>query len=182
MTCIVAVSRGGRVVLGGDRAISEESGLLTRTAVAKIFRVGDVLCGIAGASRPGDIIQDALLLNYTGNRLSLKALRRCIVPLIRNALGAAGYLWTPETTNDEHDLQIWQLIMATTYGIFEITETLEVHQVYDSYHAIGSGDKIAYGALYASSAKTALKATKTALRAAARFDASVRGPFDFLEL
>jgi hypothetical protein len=52
MTCIVALSVGNKVVLGGDSAASDEkSGLILQTTDPKVFKVGQFGIGFVDSFR-----------------------------------------------------------------------------------------------------------------------------------
>ena len=58
MTCIVALSVGNKVFLGGDSAASDEkSGLILQTTDPKVFKVGQFGIGFVDSFRMGQILQ-----------------------------------------------------------------------------------------------------------------------------
>jgi ATP-dependent protease HslVU (ClpYQ) peptidase subunit len=68
--------------------------------------------------------------------------------------------------------------------LFTVHEDYQVAEAADGYAAVGSGEQVALGALYATAdaAVDPRERVLLALRAAERFNAGVRGPFICLEL
>ena len=96
MTCIVALSVGNKVFLGGDSAASDEkTGLILQTTDAKVFKVGQFGIGFVDSFRMGQILQYSwtppIYKPTTGFKNLDKFMRTKFVESIKEAYQENGY-------------------------------------------------------------------------------------------
>jgi ATP-dependent protease HslVU (ClpYQ) peptidase subunit len=172
MTAIVGLAQAGSVYIGGDSAGVSGLSLAVR-ADTKVFRKGRYLFGFTTSFRMGQLIRYSLALpkpkGDLDNFMSTK-----FIDAVRDCLKAGGW------ARKENDREEGGTFLVGVDGqLFAVYEDYQVGKAADGFAAVGCGDQIALGALYAT-AGTDIKPgrrIKVALRAAERFSAGVRGPF-----
>lgn len=177
MTAIVGLAQNGRVYIGGDSA--GVSGLsLSVRADTKVFRTGRYLFGFTTSFRMGQLIRYSFdPPKPKGDLEGFMATR--FIDALRECLKAGGW------ARKENDREEGGTFLVGVRGhLFTIYDDYQVGRAADGFAAVGCGDDIALGALYAT-AGTGLKPRKrlkVALRAAERFSGGVRGPFVYMSL
>jgi len=195
MTCIVAVTDGETVVLGGDSAAVGGYELRLRTD-RKVFQVGSYAIGFTTSFRMGQILRYETKLPEPPEKATPDELERFVVtemvPAIRRSFAEHGFAKTARFTSPrdasvtEEGQEVGGLFLVGVAGqIFEIRQDYQVGRPAASYSAVGFGAPVALGALYVLESFPDLslqeRATK-ALAAAESYSAVVRGPFHFVEL
>lgn len=188
MTCIVALSVGNKVFLGGDSAASDEkSGLVLQTTDPKVFKVGQFGIGFVDSFRMGQILQ----YNWTppiykptaGFKNLDKFMRTKFVESVKEAYQEHGYGRFGANTEDGDEGGIIIIAVQNTGRIFTMDVDYHVSEIDVEYLAEGSGQQVALGSLFSTGAvKTPRKRVRMALEAAAKFIMSVRGPFTIIEV
>ncbi|MFI5938311.1 hypothetical protein [Actinoplanes sp. NPDC051494] len=172
MTAVVGLVDGGRVYIGGDSA--GVSGLsLTVRADAKVFRKDRYLFGFTSSFRMGQLLRYSLALPAPAGDLDA-FMSTTFVDALRECLKAGGW-----ATKDNEREEGGTFLVGVKGKLFTLYDDYQVAQAADSYAAVGCGDQIALGALYAT-AGLGLKPKIRVLRAlcaAERFSAGVRAPF-----
>ncbi len=176
MTCIVGLVHEGVVYIGGDSAGVGGMSLTVR-ADEKVFRNSDFLMGFTTSFRMGQLL-----------RYSLEPPRRHpdddihqymvvdFVNAVRGCLKAGGWASKKEETE-----QGGTFLVGYSGHLFTVDSDYQVGIPEDGFAAVGSGQDIARGALYATQGQaTPRDRVLTALRSAERFNAGVRGPFHIL--
>ena len=130
MSVVVGVVTDTEVVIAADTALT---GNFTTFGESKIFRVGDAVVGMAGNPLWGTFIR-----GYTEPLTDRSSIE---------AFAQAWWEWV-QARNLEKDEQGGHFLVATSEGLFEVCSTGAVC-VADLYTAIGSGESIAIGALWA---------------------------------
>ncbi|WP_305784202.1 hypothetical protein [Symbioplanes lichenis] len=172
MTAIVGVEQGGRVFIGGDSAgVSGYS--LTVRADEKVFRKDKYLFGFTTSFRMGQLLRYSLTLPKPAGDLEA-FMSTVFVDALRECLKTGGW------ARKENDREEGGTFLVGVKGrLFTVHDDYQVAQAADGFAAVGCGDELALGALYAT-AGTSLGPRKRVLRAlgaAERFSAGVRGPF-----
>ena len=189
MTCIVALSAGNRVFLGGDSAASDEkSGLILQTTDPKVFKVGQFGVGFVDSFRMGQILQ----YNWTppiykptaGYKNLDKFMRTKFVESVKEAYQEHGYgRFGTSAGEDGDEGGIIIIAVQNTGRIFIMDVDYHVAEVDVEYLAEGSGQQVALGSLFSTSTiKTPRKRVRMALEASSKFIMSVRGPFTIIEV
>lgn len=172
MTAIVGLARRGKVYIGGDSA--GVGGLsLTVRADAKVFRKGRYLFGFTTSFRMGQLIRYSLAAPKPKGDLEAFMTTK-FVDSLRKCLKDGGWA----RTEDERE-EGGTFLVGVQGQLFTIHADYQVARSVDGFAAVGCGDDIALGALYATKGRgmKPQARVKVALSAAERFSAGVRGPF-----
>ena len=166
MTCIVGIAQAGRVVIGGDAAGVDGGWRLTVRADAKVWTTGEWAFGFTSSFRMGQI------LRY-----------RLDPPLREDGQTLEAYLATAWVDHVRHILTDGGTFLVGHAGrLFIVEDDFQVGEAVDGFAAVGSGAQVALGALWATRAwRDRRKRVLTALEAAERHNAGVRGPFEVVE-
>jgi hypothetical protein len=188
MTCIVALSVGNKVYLGGDAAASDDkSGLVLQVTDPKVFKVGQFGIGFVDSFRMGQILQ----YNWTppiykpnaGFKNLDKFMRTKFVESIKEAYQENGYGKFGQNTDDGDEGGIIIIAVQNTGRIFSMDVDYHISELSTNYYAEGSGQQVALGSLAStSSIKTPRKRVRMALEASAKFIMSVKPPFTIIEV
>ncbi len=176
MTCIAGIAdqRSGRVYLGGDSAATGTSQQTIR-ADSKVFFNGACVFGCTSSFRMVQLLRYALEIppyeetipieNYMATRF-INAVRTC--------LKEGGY-----ATKEDEQEKGGKFLVGIQKRLFCIDADYQVQEALIGYDAVGAGDDLALGVLFATrhgdlppEARIAL-----ALEAASYHNASVRPPF-----
>lgn len=172
MTAVVGLVQSGRVYLGGDSAGVSGLSLVVR-ADAKVFRKKEYIFGFTTSFRMGQLIRYSMRLPKPKGDLDA-FMATVFIDALRRCLKAGG--WASKENEREEGGTFLVGVRGRLYAIYD---DYQVARAADGFAAVGCGDDIALGALFAT-AGTGLKPRRrviSALRAAERFSAGVRGPF-----
>lgn len=175
MTAIVGVVSGDEVHIGGDSAGVAGMSLTVR-ADSKVFTNGPYVMGFTTSFRMGQLLRYALAPPEPDGDLE-RFMATKFVDAVREALKAGG--WAMK----ENEREEGGTFLVGVYGrLFCIQDDYQVGEAADGFAAIGCGDEIALGALYATarSRMSPRRRVQLALEAAERFSAGVRGPFAYV--
>ena len=172
MTCIVGISDGINVYMGGDRGMGTQDVILSSSR-SKVKINGDYLIGFAGSAGIGELLHFIEL--PPPERNIEKTLRTSFIYNLKQAIdkyGDASYL--------ENNTTDW--LIGTKGRLFEIcSEDWSVCEF--EYSAIGTGSDIALGSLHTSSRwGDSKKRIKSSLQAAIDISPTCLGPMDILEI
>lgn len=174
MTAVVGVVHDGAVHLGADSAGASGYDLTVR-ADAKAFKLGPYVIGFTTSFRMGQILRYA----FSPPEPSTKNLERFMVTefvdAARKALKDAGWA----TKDNEREIG-GDWLVGVAGRLFRVCGDYQVGESVDGYNAVGCGDQVARGALHATPRMQPRQRLRTALEAAERHSAGVRGPFTFV--
>jgi hypothetical protein len=177
MTVIVGLVDRGGVYIGGDSAGISGLNLAVR-ADTKVFCRGPYLFGFTTSFRMGQLIRFSLDPPSPARGLD-RFMATTFIDAVRNCLKAGGW------ARRENDREEGGTFLVGVRGrLFTVEDDYQVGQAADGFAAVGCGDQVALGALYAT-ARNGMKPrrrVKTALAAAERFSAGVRAPFICLSI
>ena len=186
MTCIVACAEKGKVVIGGDSALTDEDFQQLSMAETKVFRhgpAGEFLIGGSGSARGGQLLR----FKFTPPKHPAKMDNDCYmatlwVDSLRETLKAGGHVYFEaqggEETSTTNALIGYRGAIWVMYGA-----DFQIERVRDNFVAIGSGSPLALGAMHATQEMGATRArVELALKAACAFNAACRPPFTILTL
>lgn len=172
MTCIVGFVEGDTVWIGGDSAGVGGYSLTVR-ADQKVFRNGAMLFGFTSSFRMGQLLRYALTIPDHDPRVDVdKYMATTFIDAVRECLKAHG--WASKKDENERG---GVFLVAYKGQLFRIDTDYQVGRPMDGFAAVGCGEDIALGALFASGHLTGRDRADQALQAAERFSAGVRGPF-----
>ncbi|MFG2037085.1 hypothetical protein [Dactylosporangium sp. NPDC048998] len=172
MTAIVGLVHQGTVYVGGDSAGASGWSLTVR-ADSKVFHNNGYLFGFTTSFRMGQLIRYSLKPpRPVGDIERFMATR--FIDAVRECLKAGG--WARRDSEREEG---GTFLVGVKGRLFTVHDDYQVAEAADGYAAVGVGDEIALGALFATaqSRMAPQRRVEIALRAAERFSAGVRGPF-----
>jgi ATP-dependent protease HslVU (ClpYQ) peptidase subunit len=174
MTCIVGLASGNKVFLGGDSAGVAGWELSVRSD-RKVFRNGEFILGYTTSFRMGQILEHAFRpppLPKNGASLN----RYMVVDFIgafRASLKEHGWASVQNGREEGGDF-----LVGVRRRLFRVASDFQVVEAKSGMDAIGSGSELARGALFATEGLLPdARRIKTALLAAEKGNAGVRGPF-----
>ena len=176
MTCIVAISDGSKVYMGGERGHSDTH-IISSSSSPKIFEVGSYLIGYAGNTGIGQ----AVIFNFDfpplpkTNKIETHMMR-VFIPALRSFI-KDNDIKLPENEDDNASF-----IVGVKGHVFEIDMT-DFQCVQYEELAIGSGSGYAYGSLHTTEGYdlTPIDRIHLALDAAITYSPTCQGPIDYLE-
>lgn len=174
MTVIAGLVDNGTVLIGGDSAGVAGYQMVVRRDT-KTFINGPYVFGFAGSFRMGQILRHSFTPPTPQTDVDIERFMCTTwIDAVRLALKDAAWAQV-------HDGQETggTFLVGIQARLFEVCSDYQVGEAADGYSAVGCGDDVALGALYAT-AETGLSAEERvvlALRAAERYSAGVRGPF-----
>ena len=178
MTCIVGLRKDGRVYMGADSAGSGGSEINYR-ADGKVFLVGDMLFGFCGSYRLGQVLRYHFNKPKHEARLSVdEFLHTVFLPSLIKLFGEHGILHKKEDVTSSVGL----FLVGYRGRLFRVDYDYQIGENLHEYDAIGSGGRVACGAMYVETARYGENIDPTAaihhaLRASAHHTTSVAGPF-----
>lgn len=174
MTVIAGLVDNGTVLLGGDSA-GVAGYQLTVRSDAKTFINGPYVFGFTSSFRMGQILRHTFTppTPPTGTDVE-RFMCTTWIDAVREVLKNAG--WARLDSGQESG---GTFLVGIQGRLFEVEGDYQVGEAADGYSAVGCGDDVALGALYATAGigMAAEDRVLTALRAAERFSAGVRSPF-----
>jgi ATP-dependent protease HslVU (ClpYQ) peptidase subunit len=181
VTCIVSIKdpATGKVVMGGDSAGVGGFDISIRSD-PKVFQNGAFLFGICGSFRMGQLLHHTFVPPaHPEDMDDYKFMVTEFVDAVRACFDRGGYLHT-ETGEDLGGT----FLVAYNGNLYRVDDDFQVGIPAEGFVAVGCGDQIAHGALFATHTMAHLSAearVEIALEAAAWFSAGVRPPFVIME-
>ena len=173
MTCIAAaIDEHGTIYMGGDSAAMGNFDL-TLIADGKISRVDECLIGITGSVRISQVVRYGLTLPPVTGDLS-RYMATDFVNSLRDAFKVAGFA----RKDSEHESMGGALLVGVRSHLFTVSCDYGLVESLYPFAAVGCGEQIAVGALFANAGQPAHDRVLQALQAAERFNIGVRGPFN----
>ena len=181
MTCIVGIQHKGKVYIGGDSLGSNSSFQKVERSDAKVFIVGDMVLGFTSSFRMGQILQYVLEHPERPEGISdMKYLVAHWIPNLIETFADNGYRGS-KGDNDHDELRTGGTFLLGYRGtLYTIEDDFQVGIPTDQYAAVGCGDDLATGAVFAArklGIKDPEKLITVGLEAAEKHSAGVQGPF-----
>jgi ATP-dependent protease HslVU (ClpYQ) peptidase subunit len=175
VTAIVGLVHERAVHLGGDSA-GVAGWSLTVRADSKVFTNGPYVMGFTTSFRMGQLLRYALQAPYPEGDLE-RFMATTFIDAVRRCLKDGG--WAKKDSEREEG---GDFLVGVHGRLFCVESDYQVGEAADGYAAIGCGEELALGALYATarSRMSPKKRLRLALEAAERFSAGVRGPFAYV--
>lgn len=178
MTCIVGITEGKKVWVGGDTAGTHLDNWLQQTGLeSKVWKEGEVVIGGCGSFRIMQLLRYKMVMPAVPDDIDVTeylvgdfadAMRTCLME------GGALSVWDEDSTEEMADSGY---LVAVRGRIFEIYSDFGVGEFEDGFAAIGCGKQFALGSLYSTHDIKAKERVQLSLEAAEHFSAGVRGPF-----
>lgn len=177
MTAIVGLVHDGAVHIGGDSAGVAGYNLTVR-ADSKVFTSGQYVFGFCGSFRMGQLLRWGLQAPVPPDADLERFMSTTFVDAVRATLRGGGWL-----RKDNEREEGGHFLVGVAGRLFCVESDFQVGEAVDGYGALGCGDQIALGALYATrrSRMAPQRRLALALEAAERFSAGVRGPFAYVQ-
>lgn len=175
MTCIIGLVDDGKVYIGGDSAATTSYVTQTMT-FRKVFRLNDCLIGYSGSVRMVNLLQYAFKLPEKPEDMNLEHyFVTHFVDALRTTIKDAGNA----VKENEKEASTGYFLIGYQGRLFRISFDYSVMEVAEGFDAIGSGNEVALGAMYATKDMSLIpqKRIELALQAASYFSAGVRAPF-----
>lgn len=176
MTCIVGISTGGRVWIGGDSAgVSGWS--LTIRSDPKVFRVDGFAIGFTTSFRMGQLLAHAWSAPHRHESVDpYRHMVVDVVPSIRKTFEAGGWAEKKDGKDVGGDF-----LVGYAGRLFHIADDFQVGEAASGFAAVGCGMEVALGAMWVTGALKPKARVTAALQAAEALNAGVRGPFTVVE-
>lgn len=179
MTVIVGLEHEGSVFIGGDSAGVAGYGLTVR-ADEKVFVNGPFIFGFTSSFRMGQLLRYSFEPPYHRSDIGdEKFLSTVFIDAVRKCFRDGGF------SRKFNEVESAGTFLCGYRGkLYSIEDDYQVGRSVQPYHAVGCGDQIALGAMYASFEILAEADPEyrmdIALEAAEQNSAGVRGPFTIL--
>lgn len=175
MTCVVGLEHEGKVWIGADSAAVSSERIRSRVD-PKAFRVGPYVFGFTTSFRMGDVLRYSFAPPAPPTRRLDRFLATEFIDAVRAAFKQAGIASTNAGVES-----CGAFLVGVRGRLFTVESDYQVGVEHAGYHAVGSGDQPALGALYATTGWDDPRArVRTALEAAERFTSDVRRPWRIL--
>jgi ATP-dependent protease HslVU (ClpYQ) peptidase subunit len=178
MTCIVGISRGGKVWLGGDSAGVDGSHNLSVVTQPKVFRKGEYLIGYTTSFRMGQILEHSVSLPDppSNDEALFSFMVSQVVEVVRSAFCQAGF---SSVINNSHSGGTF--LIGVKGRLFSVRDDFAVIEDSSGVAACGCGAAYALGAMVATPTVASVKYILTAgLKAAAKLSSGVVAPFHIM--
>lgn len=179
MTCIVGIEHNGKVIMAAD-SLAANAYSKCVLAEQKIFKVGKFLIGCAGSGRAAQVIKYSLkVANKKSNQTELEYMCKNFAEAARKVIYEGGVI----ASKDEADLVDSVILIGYMGKLYVMEGDFQILQIETSFAAIGSGENVALGAMYALQGAPIepKKKLSIAIQAASYFVPSVGGPIHILE-
>lgn len=172
MTCIVGLKHKGNLYIGGDSAGVGGYKIESRVD-PKVHEVGPFLFGFTTSFRMGQLLGHSFVPpKHPRNMPIHKFMVTKFIDAVRDCLKDGGYA---QTRNGEETGGTF--IVGYKGHLFTVYDDYQIAETSDDYCAVGCGEDIAKGAMFASRNIIPVERVRQALQAAAHFSAGVRSPF-----
>lgn len=176
MTCIVGIETDRGVLLGADSMAGDAAywGADTHTT-PKLFRVGPYVFGFTTSFRMGDLLRYHLTLPMPPKTRLHRHMVIAVVPAVRACLKEGGFATTKEGAEVGGDF-----LVGVRGELYQVSSNYMVSRSANGYAAVGCGQFVASGALFATEGQEPRARVRRALEAAQHHNMGVRGPWRFL--
>lgn len=178
MTCVIGLVHDGIVWMGADSAGVDVGSLsLQNRSDPKVFKNDKFVMGFTSSFRMGSLLRYSFTPPEQANSIDDdKYMNTWFINAVRECLKNGGW------ARKEHEWEIGGDFLVGYKGrLYGVEGDYQVSTVAESFMAIGCGNQIAIGAMYAAKALPPQKRIRLALEAAERFSAGVRGPFSIIK-
>lgn len=176
MTCIIGLKYKGDIYIGADSA--GIGGLSIDTRVdSKIYEVDEFIFGFTSSFRMGQLLGYSFSPPEHKRDVSIeKFMCTVFIDEVRSTLKDGGF--SRQISGEDHG---GTFVVGYRGRLFVIYDDYQVAEVKDDYVAVGCGEDLAKGAMYANKKLLPLKRIRNALEASAHFSAGVRAPFRIIK-
>lgn len=178
MTCIVGVEKDGHVWIGGDSAGVNGSLNIHTRRDEKVFKKEEFVMGFTTSFRMGQLLRyEFEPPDHSSKKDEMGYLVGPFVDAMRECFRASGYLQREDTLQEYGGT----FLLGYRGKLYQICDDFQIAHTFDGYAAVGCGQDVALGSLYATRDEhDPVKRLTAALEAAAHFSAGVRAPFNIV--
>ena len=178
MTCGVGIVENGSVFLGYD-SMASTNWVSHNSQSKRPIQKGEMVFLIAGSPRIAQLIEFTLSLPKHPDDYSVEGyMVTFVVDALRQCFLDGGHV---KKENEEEAFDS-HLLIGYRGHLFTIGSDFQVLETRDGYAAVGSGQEVALGALFATAGRSPSHRLLHALEAASYHTPFVRGPYHFLEV
>lgn len=185
MTCIVALSREKRVFMGADSLCSFGWSNEATLKRPKVFKKDGILYGHSGSIRVAQVLQYHLdTPKHHPDIDDLEFLVTELVPAMKTAMSDQGMERKKEEVASMGDGSGETFLLGYHGSVYRISDDYSVLLLDRGFDAVGSGQDVAVGAIYALEASGLVAPEETlriAIQAASKAINSVGGPIVIIE-
>lgn len=183
MTCIVAVKHNNKIHMAGDSLGSNTSFQKTVRKDPKVFINGEMLLGFTSSFRMGQILQYVMDAPERPEGISdMKYLVAHWIPALIQTFDEQGFRGSKDEGEHDENRSGGTFLLGYRGTLYVIEEDFQVGIPADQYAAVGCGDDLALGGMYAArkaGVKDPIKILTLGLEAAEKFSGGVQRPFVF---
>ena len=185
MTCIVGIEHNDCVYMGCDSAASDDAFRFATMVDTKVFSNGNMLMGMCGTFRLGQLLKHALdIPDHDPRTDDMKWLCTTYVDAVRTMLDDKGHIIKGEHVVEE--IENGDYLMGYNGKLYLVEANFQVLRAADGYMATGCGCDLALGALHCmmSNGKinNPVKLVEEALKAASHHSAACAPPHHVFKL
>lgn len=181
MTCIVGVKHNKKIYIGGDSLGSNSSFQKVVRSDPKVFTKGEMVFGFTSSFRMGQILEYIMVAPDRPEGISdMQYLIVHWIPSLIETFNDAGYRGTKDADDHDETRSGGTFLLGYRGVLYEVQDDFQVGIPADQYAAVGCGDDLALGALFAakkSGTKEPEQLVTIALEAAEKFSGGVQRPF-----
>ena len=176
MTCIIGIETDDGVILAGDSMAGDPSYYSADSLdIPKLFRVGAHVLGFTTSFRMGDLLRYHLALPNPPRSNLHRYMVTTVIPAVRTCLKDGGFATTKDGAEVGGDF-----LIGVSGRLFRVSSNYMVARSANGYAAIGCGEFVAVGAMFAASDLAPRARLRIALEAAEHHNMGVRRPWRFL--
>jgi 20S proteasome alpha/beta subunit len=177
MTCIVGITDGQTVTIGGDSAGSDGWHVAVRSD-SKVFQVGSYLMGFTTSYRMGQLLRYSLAVGDPDTWDIDRFMATTFIDAVRDCLSRGGYAKT-----EDGQEQGGQFLVGIHGRLYVVGDDYQIGHTISGYAAVGSGYLVALGSLHSTARSPADSRQRAvlALEAAAELTEGVRPPFTVVQ-
>ncbi len=181
MTCIVGITDGTTVTIGGDSAGSDGWHVSVRSDT-KVFRIGPYVLGFTTSFRMGQLLRYSLRLGEPDTWDVDRFMSTSFIDAVRQCLKDGGYAMAGTKGQEEGGT----FLVGVQGRLYAVHDDYQVGVAARGHDAVGSGYLAALGSLHTTAAITerpipTQERVQLALQASADLTGTVRPPFTVLE-
>lgn len=182
MTCIVGIIENKKVIIGGDSAGVAGLSIHIRKDT-KVFETGPFIMGFTSSFRMGQLLMSSTFKppHQKESQSDYDFMVTTFIDSIKECFNKGGYSQKYKDGDDKGGC----FLVGYKGELYMIEDDYQVVKTYDNYMAVGCGDNIAEGAMFALNNNKSLSGVEKleiALSAASHFSGGVAPPFNFVEM
>lgn len=182
MTCIVGFIEKEKVIIGGDSAGVGGLSIHIRRDT-KVFKTGPFIMGFTSSFRMGQLLMSSKFKppHQKRGQSDYDYMITSFIDAVKECFKNGGYSQTYKDGDDKGGT----FLVGYKGELYIIDDDYQVGMTHDRYIAVGCGEELAEGAMFALEHNVemgAIERLEIALSAAAHFSGGVAPPFNYVEM